>query len=196
MSRDNESEECSCNNCSCEEGHESSETTEGTSETPRESTLEEKFASLQNEYLYLRAEFDNYRKRVIKERSDLLKYGCERMVVQILGVFDNFERSLETQLTHENVEMFRSGIEMIAKEFKAILGQFGVEEIDCLGHPFDPTLHEALGSEETSEREAGFIHRVHKKPYKLFDKVIRPGQVIVAKAISEENSQKPSNKES
>ena len=134
-----------------------------------------------NEYLYLRAEFENYRRNVIKERSDLMKYGNERLVVDILGVLDNFERALEMKPTPESLQNYIKGIEMTQQELKNVLTKFGVTEIPAQGAQFDPTVHEALSSEETSSVKPGFISRVFKKPYKLFDKIIRPGQVVVAK---------------
>lgn len=134
-----------------------------------------------NDYLYLRAEFDNYRRNVVKERSDLVKYGSERLIVDILGVLDNFERALEMKPTPENLANYVKGIEMTQQELKNVLAKFGVTEVPAQGVQFDPNLHEALSSEETDSVKPGFISRVFKKPYKLFDKIIRPGQVIVAK---------------
>lgn len=134
-----------------------------------------------NDYLYLRAEFENYRRNVIKERADLLKYGCERLVVEVLGVLDNFERALEVKPSAENLMNYTKGVEMTQTELKSVLQKFGVSEIPSKGLAFDPTVHEALSSEETSEVKPGYISRVFKKPYKLHDKVIRPGQVVVAK---------------
>ena len=134
-----------------------------------------------NDYLYLRAEFDNYRRNVIKERADLIKYGSERLIVDVLGVLDNFERALETRPTPENLATYTKGIEMTQTELRNVLQKFGVAEVPAKGLPFDPAIHEALSSEETAEVQPGSISRVFKKPYKLHDKVIRPGQVVVAK---------------
>lgn len=148
------------------------------------SELEEMKAQVEkfkNDYLYLRAEFDNYRRNVVKERADLIKYGCERLVVDILGVLDNFERALEIKPTAESLETYTKGIEMTQAELKSVLQKFGVNEIPSQGQMFDPSIHEALSSEETEAVKPGHISRVFKKPYKLHDKVIRPGQVVVAK---------------
>lgn len=134
-----------------------------------------------NDYLYLRAEFDNYRRNVIKERSDLVKYGSERLVVDVLGVLDNFERALEVKPNSENLATYSKGIEMTQAELKSVLQKYGVTEVPSKGQPFDPAVHEALSSEETTEVKPGFVSRVFKKPYKLHDKIVRPGQVIVAK---------------
>lgn len=133
------------------------------------------------DYLYLLAEFDNFKKNVIKERSDLRKYGSERLIVELLSVLDIFETALSTDVTPENLANFKKGIEMTASEFRAVLQRHGVEEVPSQGKPFDPMMHEALSSEETNDIPSGHISRVFKKPYKLHDRVIRHGQVIVAK---------------
>ncbi|MEZ0392918.1 MAG: nucleotide exchange factor GrpE [Pseudobdellovibrionaceae bacterium] len=148
---------------------------------PEMEELRAQIEKYKNDYLYLRAEFDNYKRNVIKERADLLKYGSERLINEILGVLDNFERALEIKATPENLSTYTKGIEMTQQELKSALQKFGVAEIPSLGLPFDPSIHEALSSEETDAVKPGSVSRVFKKPYKLHDKVIRPGQVIVAK---------------
>ena len=140
-----------------------------------------------SDFLYLRAEFENYKKQVLKERSEYVKYGSERIIVALLDVLDNFSRALVMELdpgNKKNVELFKQGLEMTANEFKATLKRFGVESLDCLGKPVDPHLHEALGSEETDQEKPGHITKVFRPAYKLHDRVIRPAQVIVAKEKS------------
>jgi molecular chaperone GrpE len=143
---------------------------------------QEEITKWKNEYLYLRAEFDNFRKQTIKERSDLLKFGAERMAREILEVMDNFERALQTPTTPETLKTFRVGVEMTAKELKEALNKSGIQEIPCEGLAFNPLQHEAISSEPSTTVPAGHVTRVFKKPYKLHDKVIRMGQVVVATA--------------
>jgi molecular chaperone GrpE len=137
-----------------------------------------------SDYLYLRAEFENFKKQAIKERSDLRKYGSERLIVDLLGILDIFETALSTDASPENAANFRKGIEMTAAELKSALHRHGVEEVAARGKPFDPVLHEALSSEETDSVPAGTITQVFKKPYRLYDRIVRPGQVVVAKSKS------------
>jgi molecular chaperone GrpE len=146
--------------------------------------LKAQVEKFKNDYLYLRAEFDNYRRNMIKERSDLVKYGAERILVDILGIMDNFERAMENRPTPESLNNFVKGIEMTQSEFRSALQKHGVSEVPSLGVAFDPMVHEALSSEETVDYKPGHIARVFKKPYKLHDKVIRPGQVVVAREPS------------
>ena len=141
-------------------------------------SLAEKY---KNDFLYLKAEFENYKRNVLKERSELLKYGCERLLVEVLNVVDNFERALQTKATSDNFSQYVKGVEMTAGELRSVLQKFGVQEVPSLGQDFDPSLHEAISSEETSQYSPGQVSKVLRKPYRLHEKVIRPAQVLVAK---------------
>ena len=143
--------------------------------------LQEQADKFKNEYLYLRAEFENYKRNAIKERAELLKYGPERLVRDLLEVVDNFERALSTQVTPENLATFKQGVEMTAADLKNLLQRHNVVEIPTEGAAFDPSVHEALSSEPTDTVAPGHISKVFKKAYKLHDKVIRPAQVVVAR---------------
>jgi molecular chaperone GrpE len=149
--------------------------------TTAENPLKLELEKAKSDYLYLKAEFENYKKHAIKDRSELLKYGGERMIVELLGALDNFERALSVQVTAENYPTFVQGVAMTQKELSQLLVRFGVQEVPALGAAFDPLIHEALSFEETSEFSEGQVCRVFRKPFKMHDKVIRIGQVVVAK---------------
>jgi molecular chaperone GrpE len=134
------------------------------------------------DYLYLLAEFDNYRRNSIKERSDLTKYGSERFIREFLDLFDNFERALDVEVTGENYSNFREGIGLNIVELRSLLHRFGVEEVKAVGLPFDPNKHEALSGEPSTDIPVGHVVNVFKKAYKMYDKLIRPAQVTVAVA--------------
>ena len=140
-----------------------------------------------NDYLYLRAEFDNFRKHSIKERSDLIKYGAERFLHDFLDIMDNLERALMTKPTPQNISDYVTGVQMIAKEIKSVLLKHGVTSEECYGMPFDPSKHEALGTESTADVPAGHIAKVVRAPYKLHDKLLRPAQVLVAAEVKHQN---------
>lgn len=144
--------------------------------------LEDEAQKFKNEYLYLRAEFDNYKKNAIKERSELIKYGSERLLIDLLAVHDIFKTALDTKPTEASIESYVKGIEMTAAEFKSVLTRFGVQLVETFNKPFDPMFMEALGSEVVQGIEPGFVSKVFKDAYKLHDKIIRPAQVVVAKA--------------
>jgi molecular chaperone GrpE len=147
--------------------------------------LKAELEKTKNEYLYLRADFDNFRKNSIKERSELMKYGSERLIQEFLGVLDNFERALQIEVKDGSWTAFRDGVNLIAGEMKALLQRSGVEEVKSEGEAFDPVKHEALSSEPRTDMPAGHVARVFKKAYKMHDKLIRPAQVTVATAPTE-----------
>jgi molecular chaperone GrpE len=147
--------------------------------------LKAELEKAKSDYLYLRADFDNFRKNAIKERSELMKYGSERLIHDLLGVLDNFERALSIEVKDGNWTAFREGVQLIAGEMKTVLQKSGVEEVKSEGEPFDPSKHEALSSEPRTDMPAGHIARVFKKAYKMHDKLIRPAQVTVASAPTE-----------
>ena len=97
---------------------------------------QEEVAKWKNDFLYLKAEFENYKRHAIKERSDLLKFGAERVSRDILEVVDNFERALQTKLTTETLQTYKVGIEMTAKELKEVLSKHGVTEVPSEGQVF------------------------------------------------------------
>lgn len=132
---------------------------------PKKSDLElaqDDVQKWKNEYLYLRAEFENYKKNAIKERSDLLKFGAERIARDVLEVMDNFERALEIKASAETLQNFKTGIEMTAKELKDALAKHGIQEVPSHGQPFNPLHHEAISSEATATIPAGHVSRVFK----------------------------------
>jgi molecular chaperone GrpE len=145
-----------------------------------EQDLKAQLSQARSEFLYLRAEFDNYKKNVIRERSELVKYGSERLLVSLLGVLDILDQALATRVTPENLDSFAKGIQLTRSEFAAALDKFGVKEMECLGQPFNPNHHQALSSEPSKHYPPGTVSTVFKKPYKLHDRLIRPAQVIVA----------------
>lgn len=148
-------------------------------------TLREELEKSKTDYLYLRAEFENYKKNSIKERSDLIKYGGERLIRDLLAVIDNFERALATQVTSENFPVFRQGVDMTASELRQVLQKHGVTEVKSDGLPFDPNIHEALSSEPSDAVPSGHVLRVFQKAYKIHEKLVRPAQVVVAKSLNE-----------
>ncbi|MDX9730678.1 MAG: nucleotide exchange factor GrpE [Bdellovibrionales bacterium] len=155
--------------------------TEGANGETAQNPLEMELAKAKKDYLYLYAEFENYKKNAIKERADLRKFGPERLVVDLLNVLDIFDTALAIEQTPENMASIRKGFEMTALELKNTLERHGVQEMPGLGAPFDPNTHEALSSEETAEFPEGHVARVFKKPYRLHERLVRPGQVVVAK---------------
>lgn len=144
--------------------------------------LEAKNKELQDSYLRLTAEFDNYRKRTLKEKADLLKSGSERVLVDVITVVDDFERALENIATAEDVNAVKEGVDLIYNKFKNFLSKHGVKEIETIGHTFDTDKHEAITTiPAQKEEDKDKIIDCVQKGYTLDDKVIRYPKVIVAK---------------
>lgn len=143
---------------------------------------ESKYNELNNSYLRLNAEFDNYRKRTLREKADLLKSGSERVLVDVIAVVDDFERALENITKTEDIEAVKEGVGLIYNKFAGFLTKHGVKEIETIGHPFDLDKHEAITTVPAqSEEDKDKIVDSIQKGYTLDDKVIRYPKVIVAK---------------
>ena len=142
----------------------------------------EKYETLNNQYIRLAADFDNFRKRQESERESLLKYGAENTVKKLLEVMDNFDRGLKALDTIEDVEKAKECYNLAYKNFNDVMGKIGVEVIKAQGEEFDPNMHEAVMQTPTGETPENTIIAELQKGYKLGDKVLRPSLVNVATA--------------
>lgn len=128
-------------------------------------------------YMRLMADFQNYKRRSEKERSDIYSFANEKIITELLTVADNFERALASA---DRNESFVKGMEMIFDQLIGVMTKSGTEEIKALGEDFDPNFHNAVMTEESSEYESGKVTEVLQKGYILNGKVIRPSMVKVA----------------
>ncbi len=141
---------------------------------------QEKIAELNDKYLRLYSEFDNYRKRTIKEKADIYKTAGEDVIISIIGIIDDFERAMKATADTEENRAHREGMELIYNKFKKTLEQKGVEEIKAIGEIFDTDLHEALTKVPApSEDLKSKVLDVIEKGYTMNDKVIRFAKVVV-----------------
>ncbi|MBQ5663567.1 MAG: nucleotide exchange factor GrpE [Bacteroidaceae bacterium] len=140
----------------------------------------EKIATLEDKYLRQVAEFDNYRKRTMKEKAELIKNGGERAIESILPVLDDFERALLTMEKNDNAAEIRVGVELIYNKFVTILKQNGLQKIETEGKDFDTDYHEAIAMVPTpDESQKGKVLDCIQTGYILNDKVIRHAKVAV-----------------
>lgn len=144
--------------------------------------LQEKYDKLNNQYIRLAADFDNYRKRHEQEKEALLKYGAEKTLKKMIEVLDNFERGLKAIETVEDCEKLKECYNLAYKNFTDVLTKSGLETIKAEGEEFDPNFHEAVMQTPTSEKPEHTIIAELQKGYKLGDKVLRPTLVNVAVA--------------
>ena len=138
-------------------------------------------AQLKDSYLRLMAEYDNYRKRTIKEKADLIKNGGEKVLVAILPVIDDFGRALDNIGKAVDLDSVKEGVDLIYQKFLAYLQQNGVKTIESTGKTFDDDLHEAVATiPASSEEQRNTVIDTVQTGYTLNDKVIRHAKVVVA----------------
>lgn len=155
----------------------------GTEETEQVDELtktQEELANMKNKYLRLSAEFDNYRKRTMKEKAELILNGGEKSISSILPIVDDFERALKNMETAEDVAAVREGVELIYNKFMTVLGQNGVKVIETKEQPLNTDFHEAIAViPAPAEELKGKILDCVQPGYTLNDKVIRHAKVVV-----------------
>lgn len=142
--------------------------------------LQQKYEELNDTHLRLRAEFDNYRKRTMREKADLIKMGGEGALKNLLPVIDDFERALQNIPTTEEVKALREGVELIYTKFINYLGQQGVKAIEAVGKPFDTEEFEAIATIPAPQPDLkGKVIDCVQTGYVLYDKVLRHARVVV-----------------
>lgn len=145
-----------------------------------EPTVEEKMAELQDKYMRLSAEFDNYRKRTLREKMELQVSAREDILSNILPVVDDFERGMDSVESATDLEAVKEGLKLIYTKFSGFLTQQGVKEIEAVGKKFDTDLHEAITKIPVeSKKKKGKVVDVVEKGYTLKDKVIRFSKVVI-----------------
>jgi len=137
-----------------------------------------------DKWLRLRAEFENFKKRMQKEKGDLAKFGNENLLRALLPVLDNLSRAIEHGRNDQENSPLLEGVEMTCKEFLNILDRFGVKPVPAVGEVFDPEKHEALSQEE-SDQETNRVIAAVENGYFYHDRLLRPAKVIVSKGRPE-----------
>ena len=141
--------------------------------------LESEGAEWRDKYLRLQAEFDNYRKRTLKEKMSLIESGGEEVIKSLLPVIDDVDRALTAMEKSNDIEAIRNGVKLIAQKFSELLRQKGVVEIATADQPFDVDEHEAVARFPSDADKKGKVIDVVQKGYKMGDKVIRYAKVVV-----------------
>ncbi|MCO4754828.1 MAG: nucleotide exchange factor GrpE [Bacteriovoracaceae bacterium] len=139
--------------------------------------------NFKDKYYYVVAEMQNMQKRFDREKQNLLKYGNENVLKDVLDVVDNFERTLGFISNTEDTKIknIAVGIEMIQKQLLDALEKHGLKKVDAMGELFDPNFHEAMGQEEAEGKKEEEVIKVHQNGYTLNDRLIRPAKVVIAK---------------
>jgi molecular chaperone GrpE len=170
-----------------EEQTDAADTTKET-EAPKELTPEEKIAELEkqvedlkNQQLYKMAEFDNFRKRVMQEKAELIKNGGAKVITTLLPIIDDLERAQQNMDKYEDVAAVKEGLNLIIDKFFKLMAQEGLKKMDVVGQPFDSNLHEAIAMVPGQpDEQKGKVMDCMTAGYTLNDKVIRYAKVAVA----------------
>ena len=144
-----------------------------------EPTLEEQLAVWRDKYLRLQAEFDNFRKRTIKEKMDLVERGCEGAWKAILPIMDDMERAIAASRKSDDIEALRQGEELVMKKFESVLQAAGITAIDCVDKPFNEEEQEAVARFAAGEDKRGLVIDCVQRGYKLGEHVLRYAKVVV-----------------
>lgn len=129
------------------------------------------------------ADFENFKKRAAREKTESAQYATASLLTKVLPVLDNFEMALTAAQAakDEKLASLQSGVTMIQQQLRSILSEAGLEEIDAAGKPFDPTFHEAVSQQESAEVPEDHVLQQLRKGYKFKDRLLRPATVVVAK---------------
>lgn len=151
----------------------------GEQESDELSQLQEKLDESENRYLRLRADFDNFRRRVNVENEAKEKYRAQSLITELLPALDNFERALNIEVDNDQTKTLLQGMEMVHRSLIDALKKEGVEPIEAVGQEFDPHLHQAVMQTEDENYGSNIVVEEFQKGYKLKDRVIRPSMVKV-----------------
>ena len=147
---------------------------------------DEELLKQKDTFLREKAELENFKKRLTKEKEDFVQFANERLLKELVQIEDNLERAMETP--NATLESLKEGVDMIQKQFATFLKNQKVEPIEALEKPFDPNLHEVLTQQESDEHEEGTVIQEYSKGYTLNGRILRSSKVVISKKPSKEAS--------
>ena len=146
---------------------------------------DEEILKQKDTFLREKAELENFKKRLTKEKEDFVQFANERLLKELLQIEDNLERAMAAP--NATLESLKEGVEMIQKQFKDFLKNQKVEAIEALGKPFDPNLHEVLNQQESEEHEENTVIEEYSKGFTLNGRILRSAKVVISKKPKEKN---------
>ena len=151
---------------------------------------DEELLKQKDTFLREKAELENFKKRLTKEKEDFVQFANERLLKELVQIEDNLERAMEAP--NATLESLKEGIELIQKQFSTFLKNQKVEPVEALGKPFDPNLHEVLNQQESDEHDEGTVIQEYSKGYTLNGRILRSAKVVISKKPSKEEDAKES----
>ena len=150
-----------------------------------EQQAQEELQIFKDKYMRLAAEFENYKRRAQKDRSDSIRYANESLLKNLLPTIDNLERAIKSGIDAGASGALIEGVEITYKQFLETVGKLGVRQISSVGDPFDPSMHQAVAQIESDTAEPNTVVEEFQKGYFLHDRILRPAMVTVAKEKSD-----------
>jgi molecular chaperone GrpE len=173
--------------------NEMTDQTDGNGESSYQDTLTiktEECKALNDKYVRLAAEFENYKRLSQRDQRDQVRYGNEQILKELLPVVDNLERAIKAaKETAGGTNALVQGVELTLKQLAGTLTKFGVQPIDSVGHPFDPTAHQAVSQVASDTVPHQHVAEEYQRGYRLHDRTIRPAMVSVSSGSSSSNSE-------
>lgn len=151
---------------------------------------DEEILKQKDTFLREKAELENFKKRLTREKEDFAQFANERLLKELIQIEDNLERAMEAP--NPTLESLKEGVEMIQKQFSAFLKNQKVETIEALNKPFDPSLHEALSQQESEEHDENTVIRQYSRGYALNGRILRSAKVVIAKKPAEKKDEEES----
>jgi molecular chaperone GrpE len=145
-----------------------------------------KVAELENRLLRLQADFDNFRKRVARERNETYTRANEDLLSEVIPVIDHMDMALTAAADHDAPEALLNGVTLVGEQLKGVLGKFGLEKIDASGKEFDPNEHEAISHLPSEDVPDNNVMQQTRLGYKLKGRILRPAQVVVSSGVKED----------
>ncbi len=149
---------------------------EGPSELEK---LQQEMSDLRNEMLLMRADTDNLRKRLQREKQDSVQFANERLIRELIPIFENLERALAANDT--NIDSLKEGVQLTSNQVQALFKKENVETIQAIGKPFDPSIHEVLSQIESPDHDENTVIEEYSKGYRLNGRVLLPARVVTSK---------------
>jgi len=157
---------------------------------------DEELHALNDKYLRLAAEFDNYKRRVQRDQQDTIRFANEKLFKDLLPTLDNLERALQSGREQDRIEGLLEGVDLTYKHFLDTLQKMGIKQISSVGEVFDPAKHQAVGQVESTTIPENVIVDEYQKGYFVHDRILRPAMVTVAKAkLDPDNDEGQESKE-
>ncbi len=151
--------------------------------------LEKENSTLKDQMLRKQAESDNFRKRILREKEDSIKYGNSNLLLDLITIIDDFERAIKASQESTDITNFHTGIELIEKQFVSMLDRnWGLKRMVTVGEEFDPQMHEAIGMEESSDVDKQTVIEDYQSGYVLHDRILRPARVKVAMPVAKKEA--------